>query len=248
MHKVLVTGSSGAVGGAAVRALLARGHYVRGLDLHPTPNLADMRLGDIKDAAIVNNALAGVDTVIHLAGITDDDDFISKLLPTNIAAVYQLLHAAVHARVKRVVLASTIQIIDGMWRNGLHGLIPPTAAMPTNGYAVTKLFSENIGHVFAAEHGLSVIAARIGFLPRTPRSARSFIRKPYLQNIYLSHDDCGRFFTCAVEAPNVPYAVLWVLSRRHEIDGPDLAPSRDIIGYEPQDLFPQGLPWPIEGA
>src|SRR4051794_17894815 len=53
---VLVTGSSGRLGRAAVRELQARGHAVRGFDRVPTPGLGDCIVGDLTDADALRRA------------------------------------------------------------------------------------------------------------------------------------------------------------------------------------------------
>src|SRR5438067_11145549 len=81
---VLVTGSAGRIGQAAVRELKARGHTVRGFDLAPTPGADVSLVGNLTDAAAVRRATAGCDALVHLAATPDDDDFMSQLPPNNI--------------------------------------------------------------------------------------------------------------------------------------------------------------------
>ncbi|MBC7951213.1 MAG: NAD-dependent epimerase/dehydratase family protein [Rhodospirillaceae bacterium] len=70
---VLVTGASGFLGSAIVRALLARGYAIRALVRRNSPrrNLAglDVELaeGDLLDAASLSAAMAGCDAAIHVA-------------------------------------------------------------------------------------------------------------------------------------------------------------------------------------
>src|SRR5215813_12409306 len=72
--RVLVTGGAGFVGATLVRRLVASGHSVRVLDNLTTGDAAhlagvDAELveGDIRDSAALDAALAGMDSVIHLA-------------------------------------------------------------------------------------------------------------------------------------------------------------------------------------
>lgn len=244
-QKILVTGAAGAVGQAAIRALIARGHIIRGMDLRDSPAAHESVIGSVADAAKVNEAMRGVDAVVHLAATVDDADFLTELLPNNIVALHYVMEAALREKVKRVILASTIQINGGRGRKLTTLPIPPTEAWPMNAYAVTKLFAENLGKMYALRDGLSVICARIGFLPRDQATVSRFINRPGLQDIFLSHADAGRFFVRAVEAQGVEYAILWAMSRPPGDARFDLGPSRDTIGYEPQDVFPQGLPWEV---
>src|ERR1700736_6701606 len=92
--RVLVTGSSGRIGQAVVRELQARGHSVRGFDLVPTPDLADMVTGDLTNVDAVRRAMHGVTTLVHLAATPDDDDFLARIVPNNIIGVHHVLEAA----------------------------------------------------------------------------------------------------------------------------------------------------------
>src|SRR6185437_12200538 len=103
---VLVTGSAGRIGRAVVAELLARGRPVRGFDRVVTPGLTNCVVGDIADADAVRRAVEGVGTVIHLAAIPDDDDFLTQLAPNNIIGVYHVLESARLAGVRRLILAS----------------------------------------------------------------------------------------------------------------------------------------------
>ena len=63
---VLVTGHTGLIGKALVKALRARGEIVRGLTRSPK---AEFEYGwDYKTGEIESKAFVGVDAVVHLAG------------------------------------------------------------------------------------------------------------------------------------------------------------------------------------
>ena len=79
-RRYLITGGAGFLGINLCRYLLERGCYVRTLDIAPFayPERAriDVIDGDVRDAAAVERAVAGVDIVVHgaaalpLAGMT----------------------------------------------------------------------------------------------------------------------------------------------------------------------------------
>ena len=72
---VLVTGATGKQGGAAARALLARGHTVRAVTRNPSGDAAralaaagaDVRAGDFNDPATLTAAANGADTAIVMS-------------------------------------------------------------------------------------------------------------------------------------------------------------------------------------
>jgi nucleoside-diphosphate-sugar epimerase len=239
---VLVTGSAGRIGRAVVAELLARGESVRGFDVVPTPGLADSLVGDITDPAAVERAVAGANVVVHLAATPDDDDFLTRLVPNNIIGVYHVLEAARAAGVRRLVLASSGQVV---WWQRFNGPIPVTADVqptPRGWYAATKVFQEAAGRAFAEAHGLSVIAARLGWCPRTREQVEEIGRTDWAQDVYFSPGDAGRFFACAALAPaDVRFAVVYATSKPIRAPLYDLGPARELLGYEPLEKWPQGV-------
>ena len=116
---ILVTGGAGYVGSVAVPKLLAAGHRVNVLDLYlygdvlpAHPNLRQIN-GDIRDAAVVDDAMDGCDTVIHLACISNDPSFeldpeLGKSI--NLDAFPPLLQSAKAHGVNRFIYASTSSV------------------------------------------------------------------------------------------------------------------------------------------
>ena len=121
--KVLVTGGAGYVGSALVPKLLGAGHKVPVLDLYlygdsvfgtagEHPKLRQVR-GDLRQPAVVADALEGCDAVIHLACISNDPSF--ELDPVlgrsiNLDAFRPLVRAAKAAGVERFVYASSSSV------------------------------------------------------------------------------------------------------------------------------------------
>ena len=66
--RVLITGSAGAVGTTLIKGMRDR-HEIRGLDLVPTPDLDDALIGDVADYHTVEEAVYGMDALIHLANV-----------------------------------------------------------------------------------------------------------------------------------------------------------------------------------
>src|ERR1700730_5269666 len=120
---VLVTGGAGYVGSSLVPRLLELGHTVTVLDLYlfrhdvldrvaSHPRLIQIK-GDLRNPAAVDKALAGCDSVIHLACISNDPSF--ELNPDlgksiNSAPCRPLVKAAKRAGVTRFIYASSSSV------------------------------------------------------------------------------------------------------------------------------------------
>ncbi|MDP1722117.1 MAG: SDR family oxidoreductase [Candidatus Gottesmanbacteria bacterium] len=116
---VLITGGAGYVGAVLVPLLLKKGYRVRVLDLFlygdvltTHKNLECVR-GDIRDPAVIKKSLKGIDTVIHLACISNDPSF--ELDPTlgksiNFDATTALIDQSKKAGVRRFIYASSSSV------------------------------------------------------------------------------------------------------------------------------------------
>lgn len=248
---ILVTGSAGTLGRAAVTALTTAGLPVVGFDRIPTPGLSADRsiVGTLADAELIRRAAAGARCVIHLAATPDDarfprgdppddgDNFLSDLVPNNIVGSYHVLEAVRKARVPRVILASTGQVVDNYVRTDRVPVTTTLLPEPRYLYACTKLFLEALGQVYARQHGMRVLAVRLGWCPR-PGQEEEFGQSPFGPDVYLSPGDAGRFFVAAVTAPELPpYAVVYCTSRPVRRTLHDLSATRRLLGYEPRDMW-----------
>jgi nucleoside-diphosphate-sugar epimerase len=221
---------------------MARGQFVRGFDIVPTSQASESVIGDIASYEVVRSSMEGIGTLIHLAATPDDDDFPSRLLPNNIVGTFNIIESARDANVRRVILASTGQVV--WWQRMRAELpidehVPPT---PRGWYAATKCFLEAAGCSLAEGHGREVIAVRLGWCPRTREHVQELAASTWAQDVYLSPGDAGRFFACAALAENTwRYEVLYASSRHVEHLTYDLTRAQELIGFVPQDTWPQGV-------
>lgn len=119
----MVTGGAGYVGSVLVPKLLEAGHKVTVLDLYlygdklfehlrGNPDLREVK-GDLRDPAVVADALRGCNAVIHLACISNDPSF--ELDPTlgksiNYDAFRPLVRASKAVGVQRFIYASSSSV------------------------------------------------------------------------------------------------------------------------------------------
>lgn len=111
---VVVTGAAGHLGGNLVRALLAKGHRVRAVDLardwRPLAGLdVEAVEGDIRDGAFLERAFAGAETVYHTAALislrTDDFPLVEAV---NVGGVRNVVAACRAQGVRRLIHFSSI--------------------------------------------------------------------------------------------------------------------------------------------
>ncbi len=142
MSRVLLTGGAGFIGRAAGAALADAGHDVVALDaLLPAahrggaPDDLDARMdlvvGDVRDRALLDRLLPGVDVVCHLAalvGLGVDLQDAPAFVGCNDLATAVLLAACASAGVGRLVLASSMVVYgEGRYECPEHGLVAPAA-------------------------------------------------------------------------------------------------------------------------
>jgi hypothetical protein len=99
--------------------------------------------------------------------------------------------------------------------------------------------------MYARTYDMSVIAARIGWMVRNEAEAAAISKRGYFHS-YVSRRDVADFLVLAVEASSVDFAVLYAVGPNGQ-DVFDLDAPRKLLGYQPQDAWPNGLPFAWAG-
>lgn len=140
--RVLVTGGSGFIGRYFCERLRAEGHDVVILDLVP-PGWAHegitVRLGDVRDASAVRQALEGSDLVIHLAAAHHDFGISTPTyFGVNEGGARVLTEEMDRAGVRRACFFSSVAI----YGNAPEPRTEETSPAPANPYGASKLAGE----------------------------------------------------------------------------------------------------------
>lgn len=112
--RVLVTGGSGVVGDATVRALLRRGHKVRLLARHADdaverwPDGVEAFVGDVTDASSLSGAADDCGAIVHLAAIVDEAPPEKTFERVNVDGTRHVLAEAQRAGAPRFVYVSSL--------------------------------------------------------------------------------------------------------------------------------------------
>src|SRR5438093_2067100 len=165
----LVTGGAGFIGSHTVELLLERGERVRVLDnfatgkrhyLFPLQDKIELIEGDIRYLNVVQEAVKGVDYVIHLAALPSVQRSIRTPIESNdvnVDGTLNLLIAARDASVRRVVYGASSSAY------GNTDVLPKTEdmpALPLSPYAVNKFTGELYCRVFNQVYGLEAVSLR----------------------------------------------------------------------------------------
>ncbi|MCU4164593.1 SDR family oxidoreductase [Carboxylicivirga caseinilyticus] len=168
---VLVTGGAGFIGSNLVETLLKQGNKVVCLDnfatgkrinIEPFLSNPDFTLieGDIRNLEDCNNAVAGMDVVLHQAALGSVPRSIKDPITSNdvnVGGFLNMLVAARDAGVKRFVYAASSSTYgDSKNMPKVEHII----GKPLSPYAITKYVNELYADVFARLYNMQIIGLR----------------------------------------------------------------------------------------
>jgi len=165
----VVTGASGFVGSWLCRALGDAGVEVRGIGRRGngprTPGVTYHR-ADLLDAAALRPALAGADTLVHLAARVhvlreSARDPLSEFRRVNVDGTRTLLEEALHAGATRFVFTSTVKAVGAASADAMTEATPPR---PVDPYGVSKLEAEELIRGVAERRPLQATILRLPLL------------------------------------------------------------------------------------
>jgi UDP-glucose 4-epimerase len=166
---ILVTGGAGFVGATLVRRLVASGYRVRvfdnlssGDEAHLAGVDAELVKGDIRDSDALDDALSGMDSVIHLAAagsVVGSIQDPAGNFESNVLGTFRVLDAARRAGIARTVQASTGGALIG---DATPPVNEQSLPKPLSPYGASKLAGEGYAHAFAKTYGLRTVAVRFG--------------------------------------------------------------------------------------
>src|SRR5262245_4953411 len=106
--KVLVTGANGFIGSALVPRLVDAGHQVRSLVRRPvSKSPGETVVGALPDSELCARLCAGMDAVVHAAGVAHVNSDASVLRKYNLDATLELASAAKAQGVRKFIFLSS---------------------------------------------------------------------------------------------------------------------------------------------
>ncbi len=172
-RKILVIGGAGFIGSHVVSELLKTDareiviydNFARGKYENIETNLRDPRCivyphgGDIRDIDLLNDAMQGIDGVIHLAAmwLLHCKDYPRTAFHVNIEGTFNVLEACVQNNVKRVVYSSSASVYGDAVE------VPMVETHPFNNrnfYGSTKIAGEAMCRAFHDRYQLNYVGLR----------------------------------------------------------------------------------------
>ncbi|MCJ8332140.1 MAG: NAD(P)-dependent oxidoreductase [Lentisphaeria bacterium] len=257
--KILITGAYGIVGSVCYNYFIQDDTYdVYGLGRRNVPSARvteniDIKIpddhffmADLTNADQIAEAVAGMDTVIHLAACPDGEGEWETVLEANVNGNWNVLDACVKAGVKRILYASTIMVNWGYWDIEPYSFIQKkeldkipadyelidrnSPTMPTSYYASTKILGEALARTISRNEDISILCLRIGGVQGDDKISRN----SYPGSIWCSTGDICDIIKRMVEAPDdLKYDLFFGISNS---DYPivDLSHEKEVLGYVPK--------------
>lgn len=248
--KVLVTGGSGAMGGYVLRGLLEAGNSVACFSRsRPFVEGVEFVAGDVMDFLRLRSACRGFDAIVHLAVARYGKVETDYLMSVNVVGTINVLEAALHEGVPKVVYASSNAVLGFTYQK--RPMIPlyfpideahPCA--PQDAYGLSKLLCETTCKSYSDAYGIKTICLRINtnwFLDR--EGAETALRSRWLQGMTVEELWRTRYLH-AIEAsdsvadwpvpgPPCPWKNLWcVTDARDGAEAFRLALENEKIEHE----------------
>lgn len=170
-HTILITGGSGFIGSNLCEYFLAKEYKVICLDNFATGHKHNLKAfindtnfhlieGDIRNLEDCQNAVQGVDYVLHQAALGSVPRSIIDPITTNdvnVSGFLNMLVASRDAKVKRFVYAASSSTYgDSVGLPKVEEVI----GKPLSPYAITKYVNELYAEIFSRTYGLETIGLR----------------------------------------------------------------------------------------
>ncbi len=238
--KVLLVGGSGKVGTMTLPYMKPH-HEFRVLDISPPKDASvEYICGSVTDAAIVQEAIKGMDTVVYMvmqrptsdrSSVADFGD-IAVNYDVNAKGLHLVLHAAKEAGIRHAVYTSTFTVHERTRNN-----FPYEDVVPRDNpgvYGLTKGFGEQICEYFAREHDMSLIGLRItGPSTRAEWLERRNQPKPPSVHIWWTdEEDLARAYLAAISAVPQGFNAVFIAGD-YEQKEINLSKAKRLLGWEP---------------
>ena len=170
--KMLITGGAGFIGSHLCDKYAKEGHTVVCLDNFMSGDLGNIRhllnyhnfkllKGDVRDSALLERVMPGVDAVFHLAAqIHVDRSYIEPELTyeINVMGTQNVLEAARMHNAKRLILASSSEVYGSAQYTPIDEKHPLNAPHP---YGASKIAADRMCYAYIQTYGMDISILRL---------------------------------------------------------------------------------------
>jgi nucleoside-diphosphate-sugar epimerase len=230
--------------GSGRRAVSSHRAGEKGIQMLPEDHF---RIADLSDALAINEALSGMDAVLHIAATPDPAASFEETVNSNIMGTYHVLEACREAGIKRLVFASSIMVSNGYFRHTepykairdsrwddipekYHIITHHDPVRPTEPYSASKVYGEAICRTYHDSHQISTVCLRIGYVNK-----EDLCSIPFANSMWFSHHDCANLIELALEATSKSIFEICYGVSDNQYRWVDIEHSREVLGFIPKD-------------
>jgi nucleoside-diphosphate-sugar epimerase len=231
--KILIIGSKGVIGKILTGALSNR-FDIYGIDMKEgnERNYFRADISNYEDLDEIFKKIGCIDCIVHLAGNPNQNASWESVLKNNIIGTRNIYECAKEHRIKKVVFASSIHVL-----NALRKLREPSQPRITvdhlfctdSDYGSSKAFGEIIARQYFERYKIKSVCLRIGCVLRDDDPTG----KADLLNIWLSHRDLVELIERSVRS-DIKFGIYYGVSNNKE-NSFDISNAQKELGYRPKD-------------
>lgn len=238
--RIAITGAAGFLG-RSMTAVLGEHFPLRLLDVVPVPGAwEDSRVGDVARLEDALSLCEGCsDLVIGHMAPNRPEVYGTPTIPfdVNVKGTANLFHAASVHGIKRVVLISSIAVVQGLHEAGKF-LTRDLAATPLNLYGLTKALQEEIAQFYHRTKGLEVAVLRPAYIcDEDSVSDKYGNRRPTVNWQFIDPRDIAEASRLALIAPQLSYEVFYLLGHPDAEAHADMGRLREFLGWKARHTF-----------
>lgn len=242
---VLITGACGFLGQSLIAEFQTAGFAVRAFDVVSPPagcTPDEFQVGDVSDLTDVAKACSGVDAII-ISHMAPQRSYETPVLPydINVKGTGLLCAEAAKQGIRRVVLISSITVVDGYRASGRR-FMRELPAMPIGLYGLTKHLQEQILEYHQRLGHFTAVSLRPAYVTDADTLTDKYQRqKPSVNWQFIDRRDIAGAAIAALTTGRDATGIYYVHGHR---DGPthlETEPTARDLGWTPRHDFSN---WP----
>ena len=239
--KLLITGGTGFLGAGLVTALESK-HELRLMDMVKRDARHELIVGDVSDLAACRRAADGMDALViaHMAP-NRPEVYGTPTIPfdANVKGTANLFAAAAEKKIRRVVLISSVGVLDAQHAAG-EFLRLDMPAQPTSMYSLTKTCQEVIAEYYHRTQGIAVAMLRPAYITDADTLVDKYgTKRPSVNWQFIDRRDIGDAADCALRLPDLGCEAFWVLGHRDCVNHADMEHTYRRLGWKAAHDFSQ---------